>query len=480
MKLLWLKYYNALKKRVLLILVIALLAVTTSGYMSYKVVVPSYTASAKVIVNVKPTIDPNMVVNELAADQRLLKTYTEILKSNSLMQDVISRMELKISADALSAKVSVAMVTDTNIIAITATDSDPKQVSLIADEVAMAFVNKAARLMQVDNVILLDKAIDRPPAKINPKPKVSMMVAAMLSVTVGAGLFIILEYFDPTLKTKLEVQGILRLPAIGEIGRWEQSQARRSGGSRRRFFWQRKGEEDFITPLNMASSKRNRAVLDNYQELYRNLLPFQMVQQLKTIAVTSTMRREGKSALLTHFGILLAQKGQRVLLIDAELDQPALHEVFKIPNDIGLCDVLTGRADLAVAAAHSPIQGLDVLPTGSVTTAAGQRIGTPAFKELLEAAGKRYDVVLIDCAAIAESIVPLTIAKDVDSVLFVVGCGQVQRQHAVLAAEALLGTGANVVGAVLNTLEGKRVRSKFFLDRIGQQLTVARSKTEHA
>lgn len=479
MKLLWLRYWNALKKRAPLIGLIILLAVSTSGYMTYNKVAPQYKASTKLFVNIKPTLKPDIVINEQLADQKILKSYTEIIRSFAVGRDVVARTGVKLTPDQINAMTAVTTNTDSQVISITVTDTDEKRVVALAEEVSNAFINKVAQIMQVDNVIFLERATEKPPVTIAAKPQVNMAVAFLLSLTVGIGLTVLLEYFDPTLKTKIEVQEILGVPLIGEIGRWETvaGSGRRTAKVRKRslllnLFRRQAATVAEPTPLNMVPSKRNRRVLAGYEALYKNLLPLHLHKGLRTIYVTSTMRKEGKSSVLTHFGILLAQSGHRVLLIDSELESPVLHTVFQLPNHTGLCDVLTGQAALPDAAQGTVIQNLDVLPTGVVTSAGARALSSgPAFADLLQAARSRYDIVLIDGPAVAESPVPQAISPLADGVLFVVGHSKARRDHATLAVDSLRSSGAHLFGAVLNSLEGRSVASNYYLDRIDYQFS---------
>lgn len=476
MKLLWLRYWNALKKRAPLIGLIILLAVSTSGYMSYNKVVPQYKASTKLFVNIKPTLKPDIVINEQLADQKILKSYNEIIKSFAVGKDVVARTGVKLTPDQINAMTAVTTNTDSQVISITVTDTDEKRVVTLAEEVSNAFINKVAQIMQVDNVIFLERATEKPATAVLAKPQVNMAVAFLLSLTVGIGLTVLLEYFDPTLKTKIEVQEILGVPLIGEIGRWEtvSGSGRRTAKVRKRSLilnWLRReaAAASEPTPLNMVPSKRNRRVLAGYETLYKNLLPLHLHKGLRTIFVTSTMRKEGKSSVLTHFGILLAQSGHRVLLIDSELDAPVLHTVFQLHNHTGLSDVLTGKSRLSDATQGTVIQNLDVLSTGVITSAGARALSGTAFADLLREAREQYDIVLIDGPAVAESPVPQAVAPLADGVLFVVGHSKARRDHATLAVDSLRGSGAHLFGAVLNSLEGRSVDSKYYLDRIDYQ-----------
>ena len=453
MKYLLIKYLLAIKKRIWMLALIVVFAVCTSYGLTKYTVVPEYKATAKLVINLKTTATPELMFNEVMAYSKLEKTYNEIIKSTAVAQQVIDKMQLHMTPEALAAAVSVSSLNDSQIIAVSVASSDPKLVGQLADEVSLAFMDKVAHMMQVDNVIILDKASGSPVSKTAPNTKMNLLMAFTLSALVGVGVLALREYLDPTLKMREEVNLVLRLALVGEIGIWEQEKKKR-------------GAQNSGAQLQMLPSKQNRAVLENYNTLYRNLIPLNILHELKTILFTSTVRSEGRSTILTHFGVLLAQSGQRVLLIDADFENPALHVTFQMPAPRGLCEVLTGWCRLEDAAVETRVNGLYVLPTGAVTQEAVRMLGKAPFTELLERVREEFDIVLIDSSAMEESMVPQAIAPKVDGTLFVVGSSIVERNHAALAVDVLRVTqGVNMLGAVLNNLEGKTKRPKFFLER---------------
>jgi succinoglycan biosynthesis transport protein ExoP len=461
MKFLMAKYGLALRKRAWMLVVIVMIALTTSYGMT-KTVAPEFQASSKILIVLKPSLYPEFFMNEVLGYQKFGKTYTEIIKSSAVAKEVIDRMHLKMTPQQLSGMVSVSGA-DTQVLTLTVTSGDGKLAAELADQVALAFVDKVGQLMQVDNVQVLEKAGDRPPTQTKPNLKMNLMMAFSLSFLVGLTALLVREYLDPSLKHRDEVRDVLGLALIGEIGVWKGM----TGGRARGGFGRRREEAAGLesSVLQMYPSKQNRMVLENYQALYRNLIPLSILQELKTILVTSTVHGEGKTAVLTHFGILLAQSGQRVLLIDGDLDKPGLHQVFGLPNVRGLCEVLTEALPWESAVTEVRIQGLSLLTTGQVTHEALRRLREDGFGALMQELRGHYDVVLIDSSAMEESLVPLLLAPKVDGVLHVVGSSIVHRQHAVLAVEALRSTGARLLGGVLNNLEGKTRRPRFFLER---------------
>jgi capsular exopolysaccharide synthesis family protein len=198
-------------------------------------------------------------------------------------------------------------------------------------------------------------------------------------------------------------------------------------------------------------------------------LPLLTLEDVRTILVTSTHEKEGKTTLLTHLGILMAQYGHSVLLLDGSAESPSLHILAPGVSESGLCDILLGGATPEEAIRPSVIANLDVLPLGSLKLPAVRAVGDGRFDLLLQELRERYDVVLIDSGAIGSSLLPNALARSADGVLFVIRSGKVERERAAVAVAALRQAKANVLGAVLNKHEGKATRPSFFLERVLQK-----------
>jgi succinoglycan biosynthesis transport protein ExoP len=459
---LWKKYFNAIRKRLGLLILIVTFAVGTSAYLSMFVVTPKYKATASLLVNTDPTVSNEYLLNEVMTNQKVIKTYNEIIKSHLVLQEVIDKLNLKLNPDELGQLIKVVNNNDSSVFTITVTYPDREGAITITNELARVFTLKIGQLMQVDNVVVIDRATLEKSSKVSPNITMNIAIAFILSAMAAVGAFGLREYLDKTLKSREEIKFETGLATIGEIGTWK--------GKRR--FWQSRNETaaaSGLPQLKMNPSKRNRRVLEGYVNLYQNLLPLLTLEDVRTILVTSTHEKEGKTTLLTHLGILMAQYGHSVLLLDGSAESPSLHILAPGVSESGLCDILLGGATPEEAIRPSVIANLDVLPLGSLKLPAVRAVGDGRFDLLLQELRERYDVVLIDSGAIGSSLLPNALARSADGVLFVIRSGKVERERAAVAVAALRQAKANVLGAVLNKHEGKATRPSFFLERVLQK-----------
>ena len=176
---------------------------------------------------------------------------------------------------------------------------------------------------------------------------------------------------------------------------------------------------------------------------------FEAARAGKALAVVGASRREGRSFIAANLAVVFSQLGERTLLIDADLRSPAQHRLFRLDGRAGLSELLSGRAGAEAMVRIPGLRALSVLPAGALPPNPQELLGRPAFGELLQAACRDYDVVLLDTPAAGEYADALTLAARAGGALLVA-----RQDHASLPAFASLAAGlgrtCTVVGSVLN------------------------------
>jgi len=191
------------------------------------------------------------------------------------------------------------------------------------------------------------------------------------------------------------------------------------------------------------------------QEAIRNvrtqlLLSPQTAGIARSFAVTSARPGEGKTLVASNLAISMALAGRRVLLVDADLRRPRVHEVFNVPKSPGLANVITTDSRPSEALVESAFRGLFILPAGADVPAPADLLDSERLERLLEGFRQVFDVVILDCPPVMAVSDASIVANAASSVVFVVGAPSTGRDVAQAALERLASVKANVVGAVLN------------------------------
>jgi capsular exopolysaccharide synthesis family protein len=170
----------------------------------------------------------------------------------------------------------------------------------------------------------------------------------------------------------------------------------------------------------------------------------------KTLVVTSTAPSEGKTLVASNLAIALAQAGQRVILIDADMRRPRVHELFGCEQEPGLSNLIIGKVLQSVAVQPSGVPSLSTLAAGHIPPNPSELLVSKRFHDLIANLKVDYDWIVIDSPPVMAVTDACLLAHDATGVLFVIGSEMTDRKTATVALDQLEAANARFVGAVLN------------------------------
>lgn len=227
--------FETLKKRLALIISIMLFAMIVSAVVSYFVITPEYKSSTQILVNQqKDEASALYSTNEVQANVQLISTYSVILKSAAILNNVKEELNLDMSVSDLNNKITVESAQNSQVMTVSITDSDPKLALQIANKTAEVFEKEIKNIMTIDNVNVLPLAEDQenqPP--ISPNPSLNIVIAAVIGLLIGIGLAFLLEYLDNTIKTEQDIEKLLELPILGAITTIDENEEAKLRGKNR-------------------------------------------------------------------------------------------------------------------------------------------------------------------------------------------------------------------------------------------------------
>ncbi len=205
-------------------------------------------------------------------------------------------------------------------------------------------------------------------------------------------------------------------------------------------------QPDLITLTNPRSP-----AAEAYRTLRTNLTFAALDKPIETLVVTSAAPGEGKSTVLANLAVTMAQGERRIILVDADLRRPGLHEVFGVANDRGLTTMIVEGAALEdPPLINTGVDNLWLVPSGPLPPNPADILGSRKMEEIIAALKARADVVLFDAPPIIAVTDAAVLGTKVDGVLLVVCAGRTRREHAQRARELLERVHVRIVGAVLN------------------------------
>ena len=211
------EYFAIIKKRFWIIALITIVAMVVSGVISFFMLSPVYESKSTLIVKKKKNEETQMITgDQFSVTQKLAVTYGEIIKSRTVLEDVISNLKLDSEYEDLVEKITVSPVQDTQIISISVQDTNPKKARDIANEIPKVFEKEVKRITKANDIQVIDKAI-LPQGAIKPNKMMNVAIAAVLGMMIGLFIVFLLEYLDNKIKTPQDVEKHLDLPILGVI-----------------------------------------------------------------------------------------------------------------------------------------------------------------------------------------------------------------------------------------------------------------------
>ncbi|MBA2303330.1 MAG: polysaccharide biosynthesis tyrosine autokinase [Acidobacteria bacterium] len=280
------------------------------------------------------------------------------------------------------------------------------------------------------NVRVIDPA-EVPRGPISPNVRADMTFAFVAGLVLAVGLAFGFEYLDNRIKTPQELKAHLGIPFLGMV------------------------------PI-VANDKQPNPLLDNgvpqnfseaFKSVRTNVLFSSAEEGMRSLVVTSAGPGEGKSLVASNLAMALAQAGQRVLLIDADMRRPRVHEIFGGEQEPGLSNVLAGNSKTSEAIRKSKTTGLWVMPAGHIPPNPAELLGSRRYTDFMASLGVHFDWVVLDTPPVMVVADSSIVANQSSGVVFVVRADHTSR-HAVRAAvEQLEAANAHLLGSVLNSVD---------------------------
>ena len=207
---------DAIKKRWKIIALCTLIATLLSGIFSFFIIAPTYEASTKVFIGKEESSVENYNYNDITMYQKLLKTYSELIKTKDLINRSITNSEYELDVEDVLNNVSVTTVADTQMIQIAYKSTSPNIAKNMLENITNEFITTAQELVPNGNVRVLE-TVELPEEPVAPNKKMNIAIAFILGMMVGLGIVFLLEYLDNTYKNKEQLEKDLDIPVLGII-----------------------------------------------------------------------------------------------------------------------------------------------------------------------------------------------------------------------------------------------------------------------
>jgi capsular polysaccharide biosynthesis protein len=208
--------FNAIKRRLWMIVLITLLATIASGIYSYYFVTPIYQSSTQILVNQTQENGQRINYNQIQSNLQLIETYSDIIKSPMILDIVSAELGLDRPGKSLIKQIEISSEEKSQVFTVTVQDKDPETAAYIANAIAKTFNEQIPTLLNVENENILSKA-EVNPSPTNLNPKLIIAVGFIFGLLASIGLCFVLEQMDDSIKTERDVEQVFGLPVLGAV-----------------------------------------------------------------------------------------------------------------------------------------------------------------------------------------------------------------------------------------------------------------------
>lgn len=273
-----------------------------------------------------------------------------------------------------------------------------------------------------------------------PRTKLNVTLAALLSLLLGVALTFLLDYLDRTIKTSEDVDRLVGSPLLGIIPVVSEVPSGDDPKSTR------------VRDLYVFQNPTSRAA-ECCRSIRTNILFSSADRSMKTITVSSPRPREGKTTTTIYMGTIMAQSGQRVLLIDTDLRRPRLHKSLGVSKNRGITNLILGDATIDDVVKSTDIPNMYVLPCGPQPPNPAELLLTNRFRQVLAELEARFDRILLDSPPVLAVTDAVVLARMSSGVIIVAQAGKTLLDDVSHTARKFKDVDAPILGMILNDMD---------------------------
>jgi polysaccharide biosynthesis transport protein len=301
--------------------------------------------------------------------------------------------------------------------------------------------------LKTTNIRVIDRA-SVPAEPSRPRKKISLLIAFLVGMLGGSVMAFVLESLDQSVKTPEDVKNHIKLPVLATIA------------------LPREREDKKVKPEIISAERPHSTISESYLSLRTSIIFTAVEHRRKILLFTSSGPQEGKTTTAINLAIAMAQAGEKVLLLDADLRQPRVESVFDFGIEYGVTEILVGSEDIDSVVHETWVENLYLLASGRIPPNPSELIGSTKMRELLAELEKSYDRIIIDsppALAVTDSVI---LSGMVDGTIVVIKSGDTNR-NAVLKTKEMIEEmkNANLIGAVLTMVDTKNSGGHYYYHR---------------
>ena len=423
------------------IIIATLVCCLIGGIYTKFLTIPMYKSSTTVILGSNQE-GTGITQSDISINNNLVSTYAEIIKSRRVLEQVQKELNESYTYKELASEISVSSINNTQIIKITVEDNNALNAKIIANLVAKVFTVEVPELYNLDNVHILDVAIEEDePYNINVAK--SSIIGGLLGLVLSSGIFFVIYYFDRTAKSVEQVEEVLQMPILGSVEETKNL------------------KEELVVATNPKEiiSEQIRTIRTNLQFTSAD-------EKIKTILITSSIPSEGKSFISSNLATAFAQNNKKVLIVDCDMRKGRVNKIFKISNRIGLSNLLAYKEDdeenLEDYVFKTKIDNLYIIPRGKVPPNPSELLNSQKTAKLISLLSEIFDYIIFDGPPVNGLSDSLIMSDYVDRTIVVTSLNSAPIELLESTKKMLTNVNAKVAGVIVNKVPRRKSSGKSY------------------
>jgi capsular exopolysaccharide synthesis family protein len=393
---------------------------------------PTYTSHTQLFVS---TTDSSTTADAFQGNQfaeKRIASYVQLLTSKELSARVVRQLDLDKRPQDLADVIDAAPVAGTVVLDVGVSDPSPARARRIAETVADQFIAAVDDLETPSGAnsspvkVTVFGAADLPGSPSSPKPLLNVAIGLVLGLAIGAATALVRFRMDRSVRDPEEAAELAGAPVIGVILR-----------------------DDVLRDEHHIDPQHPGRAAEDFRHLQTNLHFLDVDTPPRVLMVSSALPSEGKSTVAVNLALALAEAGQRVVLIEADLRRPRATRYLGLVSGVGLTNVLTGQATVEEVGQPFGNGDLMVIGAGPAVPNPTQMLASRSMGGLLDKLRAGFDYVIIDAPPLLPVADATGLAVLTDGVLLSVRHGVTKREQLQRARATLERVGARTVGTVL-------------------------------
>lgn len=435
-------YVRILRRNWIILTCTLLLGLLVAGGVSLSLK-PTYTAQTQLFVSIQSAGSITELQQGNTFSQARVQSYVETAKTPAVLQPVIDSLGLRQTPEELAKDVVASADINTVLITIKASNVSPVQAASVAEAVGESLIKTINSLETPSQGGLSPVKISvvtpatAPIAPTSPNIRLNLLVGVAFGLISGIIAAIARSTLDTRIRGEVDLRTVTDAPILGAIS-----------------FDPDATKKPLLTQAVPQSPRP-----ESFRQIRTNLQFSHVSNESKTVLITSSLPGEGKSTTATNLAIAMAQAGQSVVLIDADLRRPRVNEYLGLERNAGLTTALIGETDVNDLLQPWGDDQLWVLTSGRIPPNPSELLGSQSMRDLISRLESTFDAVIIDAPPLLPVTDAVVLSQQVGGVVLVIGSSKVKSKDLQNSLNALNLVEADVLGVVLNHMPSKGMDS---------------------